>query len=67
MNAKKLKKIRKVLRDVYGVDRIEAWYHWVKRPDGSIVRQLNPLCSRAGYQAHKGRGVNRVQTRRAAA
>ena len=44
-------------------ERHDVAYQWIMRPDGSIFRQLHPLCIRAIKQLRKGKGVNRVQIR----
>jgi hypothetical protein len=51
-------------------ESLGAWYRrttsyqWIRRPDGSVFRQLNPKCPRAALQYFmKGKGANRVHPR----
>jgi hypothetical protein len=65
MNAKKAKRGRRYARDISIMLGYPdgATYFWIKRPDGSVVRQLQPNCGRAIYQWMKGKGHNRVHAR----
>jgi hypothetical protein len=64
MNEKSAKRWRKIVKSL-GRDPRDAQYHWIKRSDGTIVRQLQDKCGRAVYQLCKSlKGVNRVQVRR---
>lgn len=62
MNGKKAKMMRQAARDITMILRGTPGTHylWIRRMDGTIVRQLQPGCTRANYQWMKGKGHNRV-------
>lgn len=62
MNAKSAKNIRRMNR-IMNLSPEDVQHQWIKRPDGTVFRQLSPRSGRAFYQMSKGKGFSRVHVK----